>query len=90
MVQHTKYERYLINGRKKKTIHSPQRRVDHIIWAETRSNGEYHFEKQNSEESRPSTPLVGDPSEYYVAEEAAHVKERRRCGRPPAVVTYQV
>jgi len=88
--EHTKYERYLINGRKKETIHGPQRCVDHVVWTEARGDREYHFEKQDGEKGRSSTPFVSDPTEHDVAEETTHVEERRRRGRPPAVVTYQV
>lgn len=89
-VQRTQYKRYLVNGRKKETIHGPQRRVDHVVWTEARGDGEYHLEEQNGEEGRPSAPFVGDPAEHDVPEEAADVKERRGRGRPPAVVTYQI
>lgn len=80
----------MINGRKKETIHGPQRRVDHVVRTEARGDGKYHFEKQDGEKGRPSAPFVGDPTEHDVAEEAAHVEERRRRGGPPIVVTYQV
>lgn len=86
----TQYKRYLVNGRKKETIHSPQRRVDHVVRTEARGDREYHLEKQDGEEGCPSAPFVGDPSEHNVPEETADVKERGRRGRPPAVVTYQV
>lgn len=74
VIQRTEYERYLINGRKKETVHGPQSRVDHVVRTEARGDGEYHLEEQDGEEGGPSAPFVGDPAKHDVAEQAAHVE----------------
>lgn len=88
--QRTKYKRYLINGRKKETVHSPQRGIDHVIRTEARGDGEWYLEEQDGKDGRSSAPFVGNPTEHDVAEETAHIEKSRRRGRQPAVVTYQI
>lgn len=86
----TQNERYLINGRKKKTVYSPESSVNNVIRTEARGYREDNLEEDYGQKRSSSSPLVGYPAEDDVAEETTHEEEGRRGRGPPAVVAYEI